>query len=117
MGSPEKVPGWQKTFEVDGREFVIRANHNRRNRVPRPHEVVRQMSRGRPMSLVEEWTYEWYVGGQGIRTATLRENVNGTFSVGGHHPVYRTLDEAAMAWVKRQLPRPQPEEAPAVSPR
>ena len=98
---PEYMPGWQHTLDIEGREVTVTARHANVSRMPRGHEIARMASRGRPFSMVSESQHSWMVHGQGIQSATIRENPNGTFSVGAFHPVYRSVVEAAESWSRR----------------
>ena len=111
--------GWRKDIEVDGHRATVMASHSRRQRVPRGHEMVRQMSRGHPVSMVDEVTYEWRLVGDGMRQAVIRQNPNGSFSVDWRHAGRAaTVVEAARWWVEQRLaarrpPSPEPEDTPA----
>jgi hypothetical protein len=105
---PEHQFGWRRQIEVDGVAVGIEARHVRRRRVPRGHEISRQLMRGQPLSLVEEVTHEWAVLRRGRAVCTLRQNPNGTFSCGAYHQVWRTLEAAAEGMVRRMFPPPSP---------
>lgn len=92
---PEHRHGWRDRFEVDGVQVEVLARHSRSTRPPRGHEIVRQMTRGRPPGLVEETRHEWAVLPRGGRTATVRQWPSGLFAVGGARDGHATLRQAA----------------------
>lgn len=102
---PEHQRGWRETIEVDGHEVVVMARHHTRGRPPRGHEIARQAAGG-GYRMVEETTFEWTAAAGTRNLGVIRENMNGTFSVGAFHAAHRTV-QAAAAWAARRvLPAP-----------
>ncbi len=93
--------GERKRIEADGLTATLELSVTASRRMPRGHEFARQAARGRPYSMVEEEHREWRLHGPGIQPAVIRENPNGTFSVGAYHHVERSPEAAAAWWLGR----------------
>lgn len=115
---PEYQFGWRERRSDDGSIVEVFARHHKQNRIPNSGELSRLISRGQPFQLVERVTHEWVVLRDGRNMGALRENPNGTFSVGSF---YTSRDregimDAAVAAARRIAgpPRPVRQEAPPV---
>lgn len=109
-GGPEYQSGWSERRSDEGSVVEIISRHHRQNRIPNSGELSRQISRGRPFQLVERVTHEWIVLRDGRNLGTLRENPNGTFSV-GHAYTSRPREgivDAAVAAARRIAGPPRP---------
>lgn len=85
------------------------ARHHRQRRFPNGSEMTRQLTRGQPVQMVERVEHEWAVIRDGRNVGSLRENPNGTFSLG---PRYTSrpgqgLVEAAVAAARRVMGAPR----------
>ncbi len=100
MNGNPKDPGFRQTTVIDGHEITITARHTRARRMPRPHQMVQQMSRGRPVSMVEEVHYEWTISAPNGQTGVLKPNPNGTYYLSSSRQSYRTFNDAAAAYAK-----------------
>lgn len=125
MQGPEYAPGWRDRFSVGDVRVEVLGRHHTRNRPPRGHELVRQMSRG-PLSLVPETTHEWAVLVEGRNAAVVRPTPSGRYSVGGRHERFQSVREAAEALGRRaddalrqareRRAEPEPEPPPGATP-
>ena len=96
MTGPEFQPGWRDEFVERGRIIRIEARHYPHKRLPRGHEIARQMARRGMVQMVEDPIFEWtLIVGRG-RRHTIR-HLPGGFQVAGDRQVYRTLREAAIS--------------------
>lgn len=99
--------GWHTTFELEGARVEIIARHTTQRRLPRGHEIARQMSRGRPMGMVEQTNYEWLVLCNRRQLCNLRQNPNGSFFYGRLNFGPRGIEEAAAEAVRALVLRPK----------
>jgi hypothetical protein len=78
---PEFQNGWFKEIRHERLGYcLIRADHHSRSRVPRGHEIVRQLSRGRhPLELIREVDFRWTVFVQRRRIADIFRVPSGLF--------------------------------------
>jgi hypothetical protein len=120
---PEFSKGWRKAFVFDGLNLLIEAIHHPRPRMPRGSEIMNQMARGRPVTMVNETDYEWSVVARGRRICTLRQYPNGTFYCGNFSFPRVSLVDAAGGAARKlapglftALPAEPPGEDPAESP-
>ena len=96
MTGPEFQPGWRDEFVERGWIIRIEARHHQRKRLPRGHEIARQMARRGIMQMVEDPIYEWVlIIGRG-RIHAIRHTPGG-FQVAGDYKVFRTIREAAIS--------------------
>ena len=96
MTGPEFRPGWRDCFVADGVTIQIEARHYPRKRLPRGHEIARQMARRGRVEMVADPVHEWLlIIGRG-RIHTIRHTPGG-FQVAGDWKVYRTIREAAIS--------------------
>jgi hypothetical protein len=97
---PEYVNGWRKAFDIDGHRVRIEAFHVTRKRPPRGHELVSQMSRGRPYSNVEETEFTWRLLTERDRqSVVVWANPNGTVFLPALRSHHQTVEKAAVAYV------------------
>ena len=106
---PEHEFGWRGRYDVDGVVVEVLANHHRRSRVPRGHEIARQMSRG-GMRMVDEVTHEWRAVMPGHRPAVIRPTPSGNFTVDGRIHRQERLEEVVRDWGAANLARAVPAE-------
>lgn len=111
MRGAEYQRGWRAKVEEGGVELTVEARHSTRRRMPRGHEIARQMSRGRPVEMVEDPVYEWMAWGAGAQVMPIREMPGNRFCVGGYRQIYASVIEAAKGYAGMISARRSSEEA------
>lgn len=82
MGSDHLNPSYRDRFRASDVNIEIQADHARRRRVPRGHELVRQIMRGQPLQMVEDVERSWRIVAQRHCVGVIRHNRDGSFSCG-----------------------------------
>ena len=109
---PEHGFGWRERFDVDGVVVEVLANHHKRSRIPRGHEIARQMARG-GMQMVDEVSHEWRAIMSGHRPVVIRPTPSGNFTVDGRFHRQERLEDVVRDWAKANLARA---DAPGIKP-
>lgn len=107
---PEYHSGWRTRRADEGSVVEVIARHNSQKRMPNGSEMSRMLSRGQPLGLVDRVSYEWQVLRDGRQVGALRENSNGTFSLGSLYTSRprEGLEMAAIGAARRVLGAPRP---------
>lgn len=102
---PEHRQGWRKYGDVEGVSYLVEAQHRSVSRIPKPHEMARQMSRGVPAgAMVQDVNHEWSVVANSRRICTLRQEPSGNFSAGSLTFPRMDIMEAAAGAIRRLNP-------------
>lgn len=109
---PEYQLGWRNSYTLDGTYCIIRANHRKTQRIPKPHEIVRLQASGKPIGMVTElhrqWTITATINGR-QHSASIVPLSNGRLHVvgTGRNNIHDTLQAAAanyIAYLKSRHP-------------
>lgn len=101
----ERVQGFRHREAIaEGFVLEVVAFHHRRQRLPRPSEIMRFMGRGRAAEMVEEVEITWHVSLNGIRVGLLRPTPNGRGVRWGHQLFQgKSVVEAAQIMARREI--------------
>lgn len=75
-------PSYRDRFRAADKDIEIQANHTRRNRMPREHELSHQIMRAQAFRMVEEEDRSWRIIFGRACVGVIRENANGSYSSG-----------------------------------
>lgn len=98
---PEYYAGYRERLTIDGVAVLVEARHYCRKRLPRGHEIARQMMQRGNVEMMDDVTYEWRMifGRQNL----VVRRVPAGFQVGNNHRVvFRTMREAVETTIKAE---------------
>jgi hypothetical protein len=121
---PEYERAWRARYETEAGTVSVEARHYPRTRLPRGHEYAQQMSRGRPMTMVEDPVHEWSMRLDRMPPVTVRATPDGRFHTNGIHCPHHGMEDLAKAWgaqvargrTRKADPDPTSEPEPDASP-
>lgn len=122
---PEHHTGFRKSVVTDGVRIEVVALHHTRNRMPKPSEMMRQMSRTGHADMVKETEHDWRVLAQGRHVCNLRQHDNGLFFSGQFSSRGHDIMQVAIAATRRFMPgifpvptavTPEPQATPEEAP-
>ena len=88
-------PSYRDRFRAADKDIEIHANHTRRSRMPRGHELSQQIMRAQAFRMVEEEDRSWHIIYGRACVGVIRENANGSYSCGMfNEPAHRSPKSA-----------------------
>ena len=78
----ERGDGWRARVEVGGKAWTVVAAHATKRRMPRPGEMARMCSRGRPIAMVTDREHAWSVHDGRRHLLSMRLEANGAYRAG-----------------------------------
>lgn len=102
---------YHQIFGFDDMEVHVVALHTLSRRLPRPHQIIKQLACGLRLKMEEEIKYEWAIYSGHQRSQALRRGRDGCYYLSNQRPRFQTIEDAARAYLEasnRQSLSPQP---------